>query len=272
MDARDVFPALAGFPSAVVDVATAARDATALRLVSKVQDLALLSQFPRLERLWCFDLDAKGASIVGSLTTLRRLYVEGIRLPSLTALAGLTELDVFSVEDCTRVASLDELTPFSGVRALGIKHFPKVRSLEPLIRFDSLRALVVAGSMWTRMTVETLEPLAQLRGLHYLHLTNLKASDESLEPLATLTELETLDLPNFYPMEEFARLSARLRKTQCGWFHPFVPLRSTSCPTCGQASLLMLTGKGKPTLCGSCDATRVRKHEEHFKEVASKAA
>jgi hypothetical protein len=271
MDARDVFPALAGFPDAIADVAAVAGDVTSLRLVSKAQNFAALPRLPLLERLWCMNLGAETARIVGSLVALRRLYVDGFRLPTLSAFSELERLEVLSIDGATRVASLDEFAPFCGLTALGVTHFPRVRSLEPLSRFDSLRALVVAGSIWTRMTVDSLTPLMRLNDLHYLHLTNLKALDESLEPLASLTELLTLELPNFYPMEEFAKLSARLKKTRCDWFAPFVSVTSSSCPKCAASGMLMLTGKGQPTLCATCDAARVLKHDEHFRNVASGA-
>ena len=211
-------------------------------------------------------------SIVGSLATLRRLYVEGVRLPNLNAFAELTSLEVLSIDGCTRVTSLDELAPLCGVEALGITHFPKVHSLQPLTQFRALTALVVAGGMWARMTVDSLSPLASLLGLRFLHLTDLKALDESLEPLLSITGLKRLDLPNFYPMEEFARLSARLPKTQCTWFEPVVPLSSSPCQKCGQPTLVLLTGKGMPSLCSLCDSARVKKHVEHFRSVVAKAA
>jgi len=271
MEARDVFPAMAGFPDAVTDVACVPKDVTSLRLVSKALNLALLLELSRLERLWCFDLNVESASMVGRLDTLRRLYVDGCRLAGLGALAGLTRLEVLSVERGTRITSLEELAPFRGVRALGVLHFPKVRSLTPLTQFDSLRALAVAGGMWARLTVESLAPLSSLRSLQYLHLTNLKARDGSLEPLASLTGLKTLELPNFYSIEEFARLSAHLRTTRCTWFSSFVPMPSSTCDRCGRASMVMLTGKGMPTLCLWCDELRVRRHDEHFKSLAASA-
>jgi hypothetical protein len=267
MDAQILFPQMAGFPAAVSDVADAARDLTALRLVSQARNLPLLRQLPKLERLWCFDLNAKSAPIVGALSGLLRLYVDGIRLAELGPFAGLTRLEVLSLEGCTRVESLRELAPFRGVQALGVTHFPKVRSLEPLTDFDSLQALVVAGAIWTRMKVESLAPLARLSRLRHLHLTNLKALDESLDPLAALTGLETLELANFYPVEEFARLSARLKNTTCAWFAPFLPFRSVACPKCGQRKMVVLTGKGMPALCMSCDEKRVRKHKDRFRDA-----
>jgi hypothetical protein len=121
------------------------------------------------------------------------------------------------------------------------------------------------------MTVASLSPLASLSNLRFLHLTNLKALDESLEPLASLSDLEILDLPNFYPFEEFAKLSARLRKTSCTWFASSTPLGSLQCSKCGETRMVMLTGKGKPTLCASCDEARLLRHDELFKNVAARA-
>jgi len=273
MHRDDVFPAMAGFPEAFTNVAEVPKNVKLLRLVSKAQHLPLLPELSQLERLWCFDLNAKSAPIVGSLSSLRRLYVDGIRLEGVRALTGLTQLEVLSLERCTGVTSLAELASFQGVKALGVTHFPNVHSLKPLRQFGSLNALVAAGGMWTRMTVESLAPLALLRELRFLHLSNLKALDESLGPLAELSGLEILELPNFYPVEEFARLSARLRKTKCTWFASFIAMgASMLCPKCGHGSMVLLTGKGMPTLCSLCDEVRLKKHDDHFRNLAARTA
>jgi hypothetical protein len=271
MNAQDLFPALAGFPDAVTDVAEVPKDVTSLRLTSKVQNWASLQERRHLERLWCFDLDSLKASTVGRLTGLRRLYVDGCRLKEFGVLSGLASLEVLSIGGCTKVESLASLSPFRHVRGLRVEHFPKVHSLNPLSEFDSVEALAVAGGMWTRMIVESLAPLAGLTKLQYLHLTNLKARDESLEPLSALTDLRNLDLANFYSIEEFAKLSARLKKTACTWFSPTTPIASISCRLCGGQSMVMLTGKRMPMLCTSCDKERVRRHEELFKNLAARA-
>jgi hypothetical protein len=272
VDKHDVFPAMAGFSEAVTNVAEVRCDVTALRLVSKAKNLPLLRELSQLERLWCFDLNENSAPIIGELSSLRRLYVDGIRLDELSWLKGLARLEVLSLEGCTRVVSLEQLERFCNVSGLGITHFPKVHSLQALGKFDSLSALVVAGGMLNRMTVETLMPLSHLHSLRYLHLTNLKALDESLEPLAELTRLESLELPNFYPVEEFAKLSARLPKTSCNWFASVTPLGSIECPKCKQMSMVMLTGKRTPVLCASCDIVRIQKHDDLFKSIAAKSA
>ena len=273
MNKCDIFPAMAGFPEAVSDVTELPQDTTVVRLVSRPKNLPLLARLSHLERLWCFDLNAKNVHILGALTSLRRLYVDGVRIDGFGALAGLTRLEVLSLERGTRIESLEHLEPFRRLHALGITHFPKVHSLKPLNHFESLKALVIAGGMWSRMSVESLSPLSSLSSLRYLHLSNLKALDESLEPLASLTGLETLELPNFYSVEEFAKLSVHLKNTSCTWFASFIPLGSwTHCTKCGNTRMVMLTGKGTLVLCASCDEDRLRKHDELFKNIAARAA
>ncbi|HET6891502.1 MAG TPA: hypothetical protein VFH31_10400 [Pyrinomonadaceae bacterium] len=130
-----------------------------------------------------------------------------------------------------------------------------------------MQQLAIAGSMWTRMKIKSLNPLSSLSNLKYLHLTNLKAEDESLRPLAALCQLEKLEIANFYPMEEFAWLSGKLRNTKCTWFRPYIEL-PFECSKCGKDSMVMLTGKGKPRLCKNCDAKRLERHVTEFESVA----
>jgi molybdopterin-guanine dinucleotide biosynthesis protein A len=142
----------------------------------------------------------------------------------------------------------------------------------PFIAPEDLEALAVAGSIWTRMTVDTLTPIGALKNLRYLNLTNLKARDESLEPLSDLQSLEALDLANFYPAAQFARLAAKLKNTHCTWFDAVIPLTGFKCRKCGRETVVMLTGKGKSPLCSRCDESRVKGHEEIFRSLTANAS
>src|SRR5687768_18601787 len=127
MERRDLFPHLADFPPAVTDLAHVPSDVRDLRLTSKADNLMLLARLSQLERLWCFDLNAKGIQIVGGLSSLRRLYVDGVRLDGFGALTNLTGLEVLSLERCTRITALDSLSVFGGSRGLALMHFPRVK-------------------------------------------------------------------------------------------------------------------------------------------------
>jgi len=263
-----IFPALAGFPDAVVDVADIPRGATSVRLIEKVRNFELLPTRKGVARLWCFGVDDRRLRTIASCESLTRLFVEGVRGDDLSQLAHLPKLESLSLESAPKIKSLDWVREFGGLKGLGVLDFRLVNSLGPLSGLTELQALAVAGSLWTRMTVESLSPLSNLTRLKFLHLMNLKPLDGSLELLQGLTLLEALECANFYPMEEFARLAAALPQTHCAWFDPFVPLPHVACKKCGKNELVLLTGKGARTFCQTCDEPRVRKHEDAFWAIA----
>lgn len=269
---EDLFPHLAGFPGALPDVKEASPNVTDLRLVSGVKNFEHIPSLSKLKRLWCFGLTEKGLGIVSQCRSLERLYIDGLRFENLEALMRLPGLAVLSVDSATKVLSFADVGQLAKLRGLSVVNFPKVHSLSPLRELRRLEALVVAGSIWTRMTVDTLTPVAELTDLRYLNLTNLKARDESLEPLSNLQSLEVLDLPNYYPVAEFARLAARLTGTRCTWFDPATPLPTVSCQRCESGTLVMLTGKGKPLLCSQCDESRLKAHEDTFNALKAGAS
>jgi hypothetical protein len=259
----DLFPARGGFPPAIADVAEAAADARDVRLMSKAAQFDRLADLGGLERLWCFTLDDERVAAVARCASLRRLYLEEVRTAHLAPLASLRRLEVLGIDGATKVTTLDDLTHLPALRGLAAIHFPKVRTLDPLRALRQLEALSVGGGMWTRMTVESLAPLAALTELRFLDLGNLKASDGSLAPLAALTQLRELDLPNFYPVSELVQLARALPHTKCTWFEGVLEVRSLKCDRCG-SSKVMLAGKGARTLCSSCDAERIAAHRALF--------
>jgi Leucine-rich repeat (LRR) protein len=264
-----LFPALASFPDAVHDVAEVPQSATSARLVQKVRNFHELASRPALKRLLCFGIDQKQLQTVSSCEALTQLYIDGLRVDDFSRLARLGNLEAMSLETAHKISSLDGIADFGSLHGLRIEHFKNVKSLAPLRELTQLRALAVAGSIWTRMTVESLSPLSSLRGLKFLHLTNLKPLDNSLEPLRALTSLEELECANFYPMEEFAKLAAALPRTRCDWFNPVMALPDVPCKKCGQCQLVLLTGKGSSGLCRTCDDERIRKHEDSFRSIVS---
>jgi hypothetical protein len=266
-----VFPALAQFPPAVFDVDSVPEDSTSLRLVEKAVKFSRLSQLKLLTKLWCFGINDERLRTIAQCVALKQLFLEDVRLADLSPLAQLQGLDSLSVAIAPKAASLDQLANLGWLEGLRIEHFKAVTSLDPLKRLSKLQCLAVAGSMWTRMTVDSLAPLATLKELRFLHLTNLKARDESLEPLRQLTLLEELECANFYPMEQFARLRAALPHVRCMWFSPVVSARHMACKKCGLMKMVMLSGKGTRTLCRDCDEARIRKHEDAFNEIAMRS-
>jgi hypothetical protein len=241
---------------------------THLRLVAGAKNLRLLPTLENLVALWCFRPNAADIDFISETPALRTLFIDTLRAKvAISRLGSLRSLSVLHLEACSHERSLDWLDAFPTLRGLGVVHFRNVHELGALTRQPHIRWLSVAGSMWSKMTVKSLAPIAELKDLEYLDLTSLRAEDASLEGLAALKQLKTLVIANVYPATEFARLAGRLPNCSCPWFSPYVPFPAMACTKCGEHTLVILTGKGEPTLCTACDATRLKRHVEHFERA-----
>jgi hypothetical protein len=267
-----IFPLRREWPPAVDDVAKAPPDTRSIRLISGARGFDKLPSYRNLKALWCFNINENRLRSICGCTSLESLYIENIKTENLCCLRELTNLRLLGLESCSRATSLEVVSKLRSLSGLAITHFKNVHDLGPLAELSSLRTLAVAGSMWTRMRVNSFKPLEGLRNLELLHLTNIKAEDESLRPFGGLRNLKHLDLANFYPMSEFAWLSQRLRRTECTWFQPYIEMKHIECNKCKKETKVLLTGKRKPTLCSQCDKKALEKHVRDWNELAEKAA
>jgi hypothetical protein len=262
MDVRqEIFPARRIWPQAIHDVSEISAEATEVRLVSRAKNLRKLSTLTRLKALWCFDINHEALDSICNCVSLESLFIENLKTGDVACLKSLRNLSTLSLDSCSKITSLEFLVRLPALRGLAIINFKNVHDLTPVAAMTSLRFLAIAGSMWTRMKVASFDPLSHLPGLEFLHLTNIKADDSSLEPLATLSHLKLLDIANFYPMNEFARLSRKLSTTECTWFHPFLAVqKSMVCKKCRMHTMVMLTGRRNRILCTDCDGERLERH------------
>jgi len=268
---NSIFPAHCEWPQAIDDVRKAPLDAAAIRLIARARFLEELQSRGGLKALWCFDVDTEALHKICECSSLESLYIDGIVTNDLGVLRKLRGLKILRLEACTRVTSFDDLGQLVSLRGLALTHFANVHDLGPLSGLRQLTALAVSGSMWTRMRVASFAPLASLKQLELLHLTNIKAEDESLTPLGTLTGLKHLDLANFYPSKEFAVLSQNLKSTECSWFKPFTEVGFAKCERCG-GKKAMLTGKRKPIICPRCQRDKFERHLREWTEAIRHAA
>jgi hypothetical protein len=267
-----IFPARLTWPAAVTDAASIPNETRKVRLLSGFTGWERLQQLSQLHSLWSFGVNQQALSDICGCVALENLYIENLKAGEFGCLRELRSLQILSIESCPKIDSLAELSNLRNLTGLAIIHFKNLHDVGPLSALTELRELAIAGSMWTRMKIRSLQPIASLGNLKYLHLTNLKVADESLRPLGNLSRLETLEIANFYPMEEFAWLSGKLRDAECIWFRPFLEVRFKKCPKCGGDAMVMLTGKGKPILCKECDRKRLDQHVAQFGEIAANSA
>lgn len=247
-------------------------DTSSIRLISGAHNFEKLSSYKRLKALWCFDINESKLDSICACSALVSLYIENIKTDNFVCLKKLTNLRILSIETCPKATSLEAFAELHSLTGLAITHFKNVHDLGPLANLRSLRTLAVAGSMWTRMQVDSFKPLEELKNLEFMHLTNIKAADEILSSLAALQKLMQLDIANFYPMSEFAWLSQRLSSTECTWFKPYVEMKHMECNKCRKTTMVVLTGKRKPTICGLCDKQVLEKHIREWNKFAERIA
>jgi hypothetical protein len=255
------------WPDAIKDLNEADREATMLRFVAGIKGWDQLPEFSALRTLWAFNINQKSFENICKTKGLEELYLVTLKVASLTLLSDLPFLRILSLDSCSAISSLMELSELQFLNGLGIQDFKNINDISPLSELINLRNLKIAGGMWKPMKITSLSPLKALKNLTYLSLTNLQAKDESLQPLASLTNLKQLDIANFYPMEEFASLSGKLKNTTCTWFSPFVRSGLT-CKKCEKNKMVILSGKRKGNLCEICDQERLRKHVSDFERAA----
>ena len=91
---------------------------------------------------------------------------------------------------------------------LDLQQLNRISDFNVVSKLTSLEGLGIDGSIWTTQTIDTLKPLANLRGLKYLTLINTRLKDKSFDPILNLTELVRFESSWNYPEAEFEKLKS----------------------------------------------------------------
>ncbi|WJN61119.1 hypothetical protein [Pseudomonas sp. SO81] len=206
------------------------------------------------------------------LSNLQVLQIKWSNVCRLDAIRNLSALKALSIGSSTQVESIAPLTALQSLELLEIENFKLITDFSPLVDLRSLRHLSVSGSMWSKQAAASLEPFGQMTWLSSLCVdtSNVK-SLRALEPLANL---KSLGIGGRLPYDEYAWLSAKLPNTECQWFQPYLDLSESGyspCASCGEKSMVMVTGKGKPVLCRHCDDAKLTKHVGLFEQARAAA-
>lgn len=203
-------------PGAVTDVSEIDPDASDVVFRREGRSHAGLHRFAAIRRLWASGIDAAFLDEIAAMPALEALSLQRVTATDLQALARLPRLRRLVIRDATRVADL-EWTRALSLESLALENLKCVDTLEPLAEQRGLRGLAVEGAMWTAMRVRSLEPLRGLQRLEYLFLTNLRVGDGSLRPLHGLARLRFLQCARYYAAGEFAAMAEALPELQGNW-------------------------------------------------------
>ncbi|GLX71141.1 leucine-rich repeat domain-containing protein [Paenibacillus glycanilyticus] len=184
------------------------------------------------------------------------------RVEDLSPFENLDRVENLSLAWNTKAFQLWNMERNINLRRLVISDFSKLRSIELIKTGTVLESLELSGGIWTKLTIETLEPLSELKRLKQLTLTNIKVDDQSLGPLVELKNLEKLELSNQFAVEEYAKLSVVLTETKCDLFSAYTKLNSPI-----EDKDIMITGNGKPFLNSVADVKKIDAFETKFRKL-----
>ena len=232
-----------------------------LAILGGAKNLDRLAEFASLEALWVGDVKPAQLDRIVSMIDPEYLMLNGMRIEDLSSLTRLRRLQALEIMWNTRVSDIGFLRELPALRLLGISDCVKVRDLSPIAALRALEVLDLSGGMWSVFKPETLAPLAGLDKLWGLSMTNIRVADQSLEPVANLKGLRKLELSNQFPTQEYARLSVALPDTECAHFEPYFAVFH------GRGETVMVTGKGKPVLTLPRDQERLDKYVAQFRAL-----
>lgn len=140
--------------------------------------------------------------------------VTAVDLSGLKNLQNLKALRLEAVRKATDFKFLQSMTHLETLYLEHVKHLP---SLELFSNMHHLKRLGVEGSMHTKAKVETLEPLAGLKGLEELYMSSVQLKDKQLTYLQNCPNLRVLQCARFAPKKSFEQLRAAMPNLQCSW-------------------------------------------------------
>lgn len=211
---------------------------------------------------------------------LSDLWIKWSGIKTLEAATRLPGLHRFHLGDSASLQSLQPLAAMPQLQWLWLDGMSKIPDLEPLAALGALEGLFVAGTESKPLAVPTLAPLSGLQRLRWLQLGCLRPAEGGIEPLGRLHALEYLGLPNYFSVEQFAQLAARLPHTVGSWLKPYARQHPANfrCPRCREKGQVFTAGAPMRRLCPACDAPALASHmvryhgARHEAELAVAAA
>lgn len=185
-------------------------DTRVLHITGKTKSLERLPQLSKLRILAAHDIQDAHFRLLCEATQITHLSANAFRLPTLEPIAALRNLEALELTDNTKFSSLEGLESLSRLKLLSLGNCPISASLEPIAACRELRYLWISSRYSKAMRTDSLAPLAELKYLERLRLTNVRVADKRLDVLTGLKYLVEIDLPNFFPRDQFTALAAAL--------------------------------------------------------------
>jgi len=204
---------------------------------------------------------------------LDSMFIKWSGIKQLDAVAQLQQLRSLHLGSSGQVEFLEPLPSLVDLEVLELEGLTRISDLSPLSRLVRLRSLKLAGGFSTDWCIDSLEPLSSLTSLEHLALAALKVKDESLAPVSGLRNLKELRISNYFPVEQYALLAAKLPDVTPAITAIYArTTNNLKCSRCGGGTMRLPTGKGARWLCAECDAAKVAKKTTDLDKVVRRHA
>lgn len=220
-----------------------------------------------IENLWLIGANDKELKKILPLVNLKYLNLYQVLAKDLTILETLDKTETIILNWNTKSTSLWDIS----IKTLEITDFSKLEEIDQLSLATQISDLILGGGHDKPLKIKTIKPLAGLKNLNYLGLTNLKIADDTLQPIGQLKNLEILEISNQFETREYAWLATRLPKTKCKMFQA-----TNSCNIVGADNKLvwdtMVTGRKKSFLLSTKDQVKIDKYIKDFERLKNELA
>ena len=228
----------------------------------------ILPALDKIKYIWFFSkVPQLLFDAICSMKNLEGVYIKWSSIKDLENIKNLSKLKYLHIGSSSKVTSILPLKSLTHLEWLELESFKKIVDLTPLATLPKLKGLAVTGSYSSEQKIDSLKPLEKLKALEWLNIMGTVVKDASLEPITKLEKLKYLRLSYIFPVEEIARVVAKLTSTQHG-ITAYQSLDDIICDKCGNDVVILPTGKGKRSFCSQCHPEKLVKLVDDFqKEV-----
>jgi len=171
-----------------------------------------------IENLWLIGANDKELRKILPLVNLKYLNLYQVLAKDLTILETLDKTETIILNWNTKSTSLWDISKNKGLKALEITDFSKLEEIDQLSLATQISDLTLGGGHDKPLKIKTIKPLAGLKNLKYLGLTNLKIADDTLQPIGQLKNLEILEISNQFETREYAWLALDFQRQNAKCF------------------------------------------------------
>lgn len=209
---------------------------------------------------------------VCEMKSIKGLYIKWSGIKSIDKITKAKSLRYLHIGSSPSLAPLEPLGQLPALEWLELENIRACEDLSFTKNLINLKGLAIAGdgNSIKYLKAKNLEPLTSLQELYWLSLGTFMVEQDGLLPLAKLRKLKYLFISNKYKFEDVAALAGARPDVECDLFEPVSGVYDfLACKKCGEHTVILPTGKGKPWMCQTCDAKKIEKHIHQFNEIAN---